>query len=524
VREGIRAPRRLALGLPSPHLARYEALAPSRHLAKDHQGVPISTYTRAAGDALRNLGDFASDLVTPTVRLGVTGLARSGKTVFITALVHNLIAGGRLPFFDAAAQGRLLRVYLEPQPDEIVPRFEFENHLADLTGVPPRWPESTRRISQLRLTLEYSPTKFWKRQLGRDRLHIDIVDYPGEWLLDLPLLGIDYADWARTAIEQSREPERRSAAKAWHRALAAVDPAAPADEALAGKLSDLFKAYLREARSDQYALSTLPPGRFLMPGDLEGSPALTFAPLDAGAEEASFARGSMWALMERRYEAYKSRVVRPFFRDHFARLDRQIVLIDVLAALNGGSHAVNDLERAMTEILECFRPGANSLWSSLFAPRIDRIVLAATKADHLHHGSHDRLEAILAALTEKAMQRARYAGADVKVLALAAVRATREGEAKRNGEKLPCIVGYPLAGERIGRRTFDGNEPFAIFPGDLPTDPHEALQGWQTEAGEMRFVRFRPPDPVQLPSGSFAPFPNIRLDRAIQALIGDRLE
>ena len=24
----------------------------------------------------------------------------------------------------------------------------------------------------------------------------------------------------------------------------------------------------------------LPPGRFLMPGDLEGSPALTFAPLD----------------------------------------------------------------------------------------------------------------------------------------------------------------------------------------------------------------------------------------------------
>jgi len=37
-------------------------------------------------------------------------------------------------------------------------------------------------------------------------------------------------------------------------------------------------------------------------------------------------------------------------------------------------------------------------------------------------------------------------------------------------------------------------------------------------------VRFRPPDLVALPSGGFAPFPNIRLDRAIQALIGDRLE
>ncbi|MHA1180647.1 MAG: YcjX family protein, partial [Alphaproteobacteria bacterium] len=133
--------------------------------------MPISTYTHAAGDAVRNIGDVASGLVAPTVRLGVTGLARSGKTVFITALVHNLIAGGRLPFFDAAAQGRLLRAYLEPQPDEIIPRFEYEKHLADLTGEPPRWPQSTRRISQLRLTLEYASTKFWKRRLGRERLH-----------------------------------------------------------------------------------------------------------------------------------------------------------------------------------------------------------------------------------------------------------------------------------------------------------------------------------------------------------------
>jgi hypothetical protein len=122
------------------------------------------------------------------------------------------------------------------------------------------------------------------------------------------------------------------------------------------------------------------------------------------------------------------------------------------------------------------------------------------------------------------MAKARYAGAAVKVLALAAVRATREGEAKRNGEALPCIVGYPLAGETIAGRTFDGNEAVAIFPGDLPADPKKALKGWHTEDEAMRFVRFRPPDPQALPSGGFAPFPNIRLDRAIQALIGDSLK
>ena len=484
--------------------------------------MAISTYSEAAGDAFRSMGDFATGLIAPTVKLGVTGLARSGKTVFITALVHNLMAGARLPFFDAAAQGRLARVYLEPQPDEFVPRFAFEKHLADLTGNPPRWPESTRRISQLRLTIEYTSTKFWKRQLGRESLHIDIVDYPGEWLLDLPLLRLDYREWSRAALEQSATPGRKKAAKLWHASLGLVDPTDPADEAVAERLSDLFKAYLRETRADPHALSTLPPGRFLMPGDLAGSPALTFAPLDAkGAEQ--FSRSSLWTMMERRYEAYKTYVVRPFFRDHFARLDRQIVLIDVLAALNGGQPAVADLERAMTEILECFRTGSNSLWSSLFGPRIDRIVLAATKADHLHHHSHNRLEAILAKLAGRAMARAEYAGAEVKVLALAAIRATREGEARRGGERLPCIIGYPLPGETIGKRHFDGNEEFAVFPGDLPADPEAALKGWQTEHGEMRFVRFRPPDPVPLPSGGFAPFPNIRLDRAIETLIGDHL-
>jgi hypothetical protein len=484
--------------------------------------VPTSSIAERTVDVFRNIGDLTRGFVEPTVRLGVTGLARSGKTVFVTALVHNLMAQGRMPFFDAVAQGRVLRAYLEPQPDDQVPRFDYERHMADLTATPPRWPESTRRISQLRLAIEYEPLKFWKRRLGLGRLNIDIVDYPGEWLLDLPLLSLDYREWCEQALAQSREHKRKSAAKDWRAALAEIDPAASADEATAQRLADRFKAYLREARADPHALSTLPPGRFLMPGDLEGSPALTFAPLDAKGEE-NFPKGSLFSMMARRYEAYKTHVVRPFFRDHFSRLDRQIVLIDVLAALNGGQPAVADLERAMRDILACFRTGANTLWSSLFSPRIDRIVFAATKADHLHHTSHDRLEAILAAMTKEAMGRAQFAGADVKALALAAIRATREGKAKRNGEVLPCIVGYPLAGETIGKRHFDGSEAFAIFPGDLPQDPEAALRDPQRQPDDVRFVRFRPPDPISLPSGGYAPFPNIRLDRALQALIGDRL-
>src|SRR5260370_15536743 len=134
-------------------------------------------------------------------------------------------------------------------------------------------------------------------------------------------------------------------------------------------------------------MSLLPPGRFLMPGNLANTPALTFAPLDVSADGTA-PDGSLWAMMRRRYEAYKDVVVRPFFRDHFARLDRQIVLVDALAAFNAGPEALHDLEAALTGILDCFRIGQRTLCSNLVRPGVDRVLLAATKADHLHHSSH----------------------------------------------------------------------------------------------------------------------------------------
>ena len=57
-------------------------------------------------------------------------------------------------------------------------------------------------------------------------------------------------------------------------------------------------------------------------------------------------------------------------------------------------------------------------------------------------------------------------------MALAAVRATREAEVRHgNGERLPAVVGRPIAGEQVGAETFDGKREAAIFPGDLPEEP-----------------------------------------------------
>ncbi len=465
--------------------------------------------------AAGGLADFASGLVTPTVRIGVTGLSRSGKTVFITALVNALLKGGRLPAFEAYAQGRITRCYLEPQPDDDLPRFAYEEHLESLTAKDRQWPRSTRRISQLRLTVEYTPVGLLARSFGTGTQHIDIVDYPGEWLLDLPLMRMTFAEWSATTMAASRVEPRLSRAGEWHALLKTLDPMAPADEPLAIKAAEVFTRYLASCRTDDISLSALPPGRFLMPGDFAGSPLLAFTPLDV-QPDASFPRGSLGALMERRYDSYVAKIVKPFFFGHFARLDRQIVLVDTLSALNAGASAVKDLQAALTEILTCFRQGSNSIISGLFGRRIGRILFAATKADLLHHTSHDRLEEILKLIVEDAMMRAEYSGAKVDVAALAAIRATREATVRQKGETLDCIVGTPLPGETIGTTSFDGETEAAIFPGDLPRDPRDALDG--TLEGALRFVRFRPPP---MKDGVF---PHIRLDRTLEFLLGDRFQ
>ena len=486
--------------------------------------MPLSSVTQATGAALREASSYLADLVTPSVRLGVTGLSRSGKTVFIAALVRNLTLGGRLPFFSVASEQRLIRAYLEPQPDDSVPRFAYEEHLAALARDPPQWPESTRRISQLRVTIEYTSASAMRRTFMPNRLHLDIVDYPGEWLIDLPMMAQSYADWSAEALALAEAPRRATAAAAFLAFVRGLGNEADQDEQVAIRGARLFTDYLIAARAADPTLSITGPGRFLLPGDLEGSPLLTFFPLPLEAGGA--ARSGMAQMLERRFESYKTHVVRPFFRDHFSRLDRQIVLVDALSALNSGPSGVADLEATLTSVLGAFRPGRASWLGQLFSPRIDRIAFAATKADHLHSANHDRLEAILGALTARAEARAARAGADIKALAIAALRATKEGEVMRDGQRLPCIIGTPLAGERIGGEIFDGKRSAAVFPGDLPSP--DVVTGEVAVAGfkhDVHVVRFAPPRIItETPSGLVAPWPHVRLDRALEFLIGDRLQ
>jgi predicted YcjX-like family ATPase len=170
----------------------------------------------------------------------------------------------------------------------------------------------------------------------------------------------------------------------------------------------------------------------------------------------------------------------------------------------------------MAEVLGAFRPGRNSWLSSLFgARRVERILFAATKADHLHHLQHPALTGITAALLAEAKSRADFSGAWTEAMSLASLRATVEETASRDGEALPAVKGTLLA---TGR-------PAVMYPGHLPEDPtrllspaREGAEDWlEADYNLMTFAPAR----LTLKPGEGPP--HIRLDRAVDFLIGDAL-
>jgi uncharacterized protein len=461
--------------------------------------------TRGVDTALSTVSEAFFE---PVIRLGVTGLSRAGKTVFITSLVSNLMNRSRMPQLLAAAEGGIRTAYLQPQPDDTVPRFDYETHLAALTGPTPHWPDSTRAVSELRLSLRVQPSGLISGLRGPRTVHLDIVDYPGEWLLDLALLDTSFEAWSAATLTRI---EGREAAASFRAALADADPAAKLDEPAAKALAAAFTGYLHAARAGGFSDCT--PGRFLLPGDLAGSPVLTFAPL---RKPASVPRGSVWREFERRFEAYKREVVKPFFRDHFARIDRQVVLVDALGAIHAGPRAVEDLRHAMTDILSAFRPGRNAfLTRLLLGRRVERILFAATKADHLHHRQHPQLTAIMEAILRDAKDRADFAGAKTAAMSIASLRATTEDTVEHEGRSLDVVRGILAAS---GKRA-------AMYPGRLPEDPAQLLSPARSGAeawldGDYSVMSFAP-QPLSLKPGEGPP--HIRLDRAAEFLFGDRL-
>lgn len=193
-----------------------------------------------------------------------------------------------------------------------------------------------------------------------------------------------------------------------------------------------------------------------------------------------------------------------FYKNHFLRFDRQIVLVDCLQPLNSGPQAFNDMRLALTQLMQSFHYGQRTLFRRLFSPVIDKLLFAATKADHVTVDQHANMVSLLQQLIQDARQNAAFEGISMDCLGTASVQATTSGLIDVKGEKIPALRGNRLS---------DG-EPLTVYPAKCPRGCGASVLGQRG----FQFEAFRP----QVMDVD-KPLPHIRLDAALEFLIGDKL-
>jgi uncharacterized protein len=443
------------------------------------------------------------------LRLAVTGLSRSGKTAFITALVQQLEQAGfsaRLPHWQVLQSGRLLGARRVAQRNHHIPTFPYEAGLASLYADPPQWPAPTRSVSEIRLELRFHTDHPLLRHLKRDAssLFLDIVDYPGEWLLDLPLLEMSYGQWSEQVRQQLREPVLAASAAEWLALGAELSLSAPSDDGKLRALAASYTRWLHHCKS-HLGLSLIQPGRFVLPGEYADAPMLQFVPWVWGPLAGTADIGSLQAMLEERFAAYKQHLVQGFYQDHFASFDRQIVLVDCLQPLQSGERAFGDLEQTLALLMQSFHYGQSSWLRRLVAPRIDKLLFAASKADHVTPDQHGNLQSLLRDLVQRAYGVARFEGITIECLPIASVRACDFRQVQHQGQTLTTLSGTTLEGETVH-----------LFPGEVP--PARPGADYWSAGSPFGFIALRPP---LLQPG--VAMPHLRLDQVLEFLLGDKL-
>ena len=378
-----------------------------------------------------------------------------------------------------------------------------------LTQTCPQWPESTKGISQVRLKIKYKKSRGLSKYLTEDAtLTLDITDYPGEWLLDLPLLDMNYAQWSRHCEEELSDPQRNELARPFFTALADLDLHAKGDELALQNIAKLYTQYLVDCQAHGYQL--LQPGRFILPGEFSGAPVLHFFPVTSTQLEQQQvdlnnpAKDSNAELLIQRFKHYKTQVVQPFYKEHFKRFDRQVVLVDCLSALNRGFHSYQDLQKALDWLMGSFQYGSSNILNRLFQPKIDKLVFAASKADHITPDQQTNLVKLLESMLHNARKQIQFDGVITESTAISAIRASKSGLGQLKGESIPVLQGRDAQGSAI-----------TLFPGEVPQSC-PSPEFWEQQ--QFEFPKLSPPI---MNAGHV--LPHIRMDQVLDFLLADKL-
>ncbi len=439
------------------------------------------------------------------VSLGVTGLSRAGKTAFITSLTNQLLYSsthGNLPLLTAQSQGRLLGARQVTQSNILTPTFGYHAAIESISSEPAHWPSPTTDVGAIKLAIRYQPKSRSKKLLGKTAtLYLDIIDYPGEWLLDLPLLEMSYSQWSETQFS-AMQGSRGEMSAAWTEQLEGLDFQAEADDNKLKQVANEYRDYLFRCKEQGYHY--VQPGRFVLPGEYQAAPILDFFPMPQSRWVEKPDKKSIQRTLERRFEEYKKEIVKPFFKHYFSEFNRQIVLVDLLGALNQGEHAFEDMQMALQHIIKSFKFGNNSLLRRLFSPKTDKLLFATTKIDHVTPEQQKNVDKLLHTLVAPVWQYASFEQVELKTMSLSSIKATDYGQVNHGQGKTPALRGLDI-----------NHNPVTLFPGEVP-ESLPSSSYWKEQGFE-----FSPFSPKRY--NKSLPIEHIRIDAALEYLLGDKL-
>lgn len=413
-------------------------------------------------------------------RIAITGLSQTGKTVFITSLIDQLLHKDKIP---SITSKKSFQAVIEP-PKIGIERFYYHTFIKKIKNEH-IWPKGTDEITSFRLKIKRKHNSLFKSS----SFTIELIDYPGEWLLDLSLIGVSFEEWSKNQIEWLKKIDEEES-KEYLSFLTMVSD---------GKeIANRYKEILNRLREKNY--TNLIPGRFIMPSDLKNDPILDFAPiLDM---KKPYAKN-----FKKNYERYVKEIVTDIQLKYFKGFDRQIVLIDVIKALQNGPKCYKDMKNGLNKIVSLYDHKRYSFLKRLFTPTIKKVIFAAPKCDLVSLSQRQNYKELLNKMVKDYKENLEFNDIKTYSSIFAAVKCTQSVKRKYQGNVLSCIRGIDSETKKMVDH----------YAGEIPPEfPKESE--WNEE--DYQYKIFLPPSKDYSENEAVE---HINMDEIIDELIGDLL-
>lgn len=430
----------------------------------------LETFANSGVDSLESL------LSRQTHNVIITGLSRSGKSMFFTTLMTlfgqraNSANGtsDHLPLLSSLPLDLVESFELRPISGE--ESFPIDDCLAKLQNQ--QWPASTDQVYGFELVLTLRQTRVLKRLINKtNKVVFRFYDYPGEWLTDLPMLHKEFVHWSDSAWSQQSNPPQKFYAQGWQAFVEQFDFDLSPESARVEEYIQNFRHYLQTAKDN--GITLLQPGSMLMEAQTFNWTVNGFAPLPSSVS--SDPEHPWTRLFNENFELFKKLWLKPLQENYFLKADKQIIMLDLHEGLSHSRAHLNQLKETISNLANSFVYGADKWYKPkiLFGDQISKVAFVATKSDLIPHAQQGNFLKLLQEITSGVRAHLKDHDVDFQHFLISAIQVTDPGECENclrftdthndyqewELEPLPCSL-----------KELEPNQTYPVMPAAVPKD------------------------------------------------------